>query len=324
VKRRQFIAGLGSAAAWPVVAWAQQGEPMRRVGVLVAGDAVGHARFEALKLRLAELGWVEGRNVHFDLRLSDSNTEHVRAAAAELVGSAPQAIVTVSPGLRPLRELTHAIPVVFVLALDPVAEGFVASLAKPGGNMTGFAGFDPAFSGKYLQLLKEAAPHIRHAAFIYDPIVTGITRFPSAAAASASLLGLDFTSMPVRDATEIERAIEEFARKPDGAMWVPSNTAINANLELVISLTRRHRIPTIGVFRFFADRGGLMSYGPDDLDMFRGAASYVDRILKNEKPADLAVQYPSKYQFVVNRSAAEAIGLELPTPLLSVADELVE
>jgi putative tryptophan/tyrosine transport system substrate-binding protein len=323
MRRRDFIAGLTCAAVLPAVASAQQGN-LPRVGILVSTDPTGPVRYDVFTRRLAELGWVDGRTVRVDAVRYENNTESVRARAAELVRMAPQVIVSTSSALKPLKQLTTSIPVVFVLALDPVAEGFVASLARPGGNMTGFAGFDPAFSGKYLQLIKEAAPTVRRALFIYDPIVTGIGRFPAAAAAAAPALGLDFTAKPVGDATDIRRAIETFASHADGGMWVPSNPAINANLELVLALTRQHRIPTIGVFRFYANAGGLMSYGPDDLDMYKGAASYADRILKGEKPSDLPVQYPSKYQFVINQATAKSIGLELTPAVLSLADELIE
>ena len=321
MRRRELVAGLASAVAWSATASAQQRDSVRRVGFFSGSGSQNRVWLDAFKRRLAELGWVEGRNVRIDVRHYDSNPERVRASAIELVASALEVIVSTSPALRPLHELTRAIPVVFVLALDPVAEGFASSLARPGGNM---AGFDPAFAGKYLQLIKDAAPRIRRVSFIYDPIITGITRMAAGAAAAAPQLGLDYTATPVRNSAEIEQAITDFAREPNGAMWVPSNTAINLNLELVVALTRRYHIPTIGVFRFFAIRGGLMSYGPDDVDMFRGAASYVDRILRGEKPAELPVQYPAKYQFVINRTAARAINLELQPSLLSIADELIE
>ena len=213
MRRREFIAGLGSAAAWAATASAQQRESVPSVGLLMAGGGANPGRVEAFKTRLAELGWVEGRNVRIDLRQNDSDPGAVRANAAELVDAAPKVIVSTSPGLRPLQQLTRAIPVVFVLALDPVAEGFAASLARPGGNMTGFAGFDPAYAGKYLQLIKEAAPHIRRVSFIYDPVVTGITRMGAGAAAAAPQLGLEYSATPVRNSAEIEQAIVEFARE---------------------------------------------------------------------------------------------------------------
>jgi putative ABC transport system substrate-binding protein len=319
-RRREFIAGLG-AAAWPATARSQQSR--RRVALLLGGGNEASARIGALKQSLSELGWVDGKNLSIE-RQSYHDPESLRLAAVELIRSSPDVIVSANPGLQPLQRLRSTIPVIFVLALDPVALGYVASLARPGGNMTGFAGFDPTMSGKYVQLLKEIAPHLTRAAFIYDPVNTGITRFADGAAAAARSLSVDFNAAPVRNADEIKRVVEDFGSKPNGGMWVPSNTSINANLDLVIALTRQHLIPTIGVFRFFADRGGLMSYGPDDLDMFRGTAVYVDRILKGERPADLPVQYPSKYQLVINRTGANAIGLELPPTLLSVADELIE
>jgi putative ABC transport system substrate-binding protein len=328
MRRRQFIAGLGGVAAWPLAARAQQRERVRRIAVRFGNAAPTQYRMAAFRQRLAELGWIEGKNLAIEQRVRqiDPNRDEADGVRemADLIRTAPDVIVSLNTDLKLLKQATRTIPVVFALGNDPLGEGIVASLARPGGNMTGFASFDPEMGGKFLRLLKEAAPHITRVAIIYDPTNSGMTGEAQAGATAARSLELSFSATPVRNAAEIERAIEDFAREPNGGMWVPSNGPINANLDLIVALTRRHRIPTIGVFRFFAAAGGLMSYGSDDAEMFRGAATYVDRILKGEKPADLPVQYPTKFQFVINLTAAKAIGLDPPPALISLADEVIE
>jgi putative tryptophan/tyrosine transport system substrate-binding protein len=328
MRRREFIAGLGSAAAWPLAAQAQQAERVRRIEVLLGGGPVNERRLAAFRQRLAELGWVEGKNLRIDHRAglvgAERSEAERRQLVEELVHTAPDVIISANVYVRLLQLATRTIPVVFVLANDPLAEGYIASLAHPGGNLTGFAFGEAEIGSKQLQLLRDAAPHITHAASIYDPTNVGMKRILASQASAAQRLGLAFTSRPVRNAAEIERAIEEFAREPNGGMILPSNAPINANLRLVIELTRQHRIPTIGLFRFFAVGGSLMSYGPDDAEIFRSAASYVDRILNGEKPADLPVQQPTKFEVVINLKTATSLGLTIPETLLATADEVIQ
>jgi putative ABC transport system substrate-binding protein len=323
MKRRTFIAGLGSAAAWPLAARAQQGDRIRRIGVFSGpsdNGANNQARVGAFKNGLAALGWVEGHNIHIDYRYNTANP----AEAAELVALAPEVILSTPPGLRALQKSAPHLPIVFVLANDPAADGFVASVARLGGNLTGFAGWDPVNATKHLQLLKDVAPNINRILYIYNPMVPGIAKFAEGAISVAPLLGVDARGAPVRSAAEIEQSIEALAREPNGGLIVPSNPVINDNLELIHTLAARHRIPTIGVYRLFPARGGLMSYGFDDTDQFRDAASYMDRILKGAKPADLPVQYPSKYYLVINLKVAKTLELAISRDLLSVADEVIE
>jgi len=318
VNRSEFITLLGgTAAAYPVATRAQQVERLRRIGVFAGSVAQSKERLNAFRQGLEALGWVEGRNIQVDYRYN-------LAEAAELVALAPDVILTTVPGLRPLQRAGRTGPIVFVLALEPVAEGFVASLARPGGNMTGFAGWDPVNASKHLQLLKEIAPNINRVLYIYNPVVPGIAKLAEGALSVASSFGVVASGAAVHSATDIERSIETLAQEANGGLIVPSNPVINDNLELIYSLTTRHRIPTVGVYRFFPAGGGLMSYGFNDIDQYRDAASYVDRILKGAKPSELPVQYPTKYEFVINLKTAKAIGLTVPRELLALADEVIE
>jgi putative tryptophan/tyrosine transport system substrate-binding protein len=326
VRRREFIAGLGSAAAWPLAALGQQGERARRVVVLLASGPVNDRRIAMLRQRLAELGWIEGKNLHIDhLALEPERSEaELRPQLEGLVHSTPDVIISANATIRLLQQATRTIPVVFVLANDPLAEGYIASLAHPGGNLTGFAFGEAEIGSKEVQLLKDAAPHITHVGSLYDPQNVGMKRIVENQTAAARSLGLAFASTPVRNAADVQNAIEEFASRPRGGMVLPSNAPINANLRLVTELTRRHGIPTVGVFRFFAVAGGLMSYGTDEGEMFRGAASYVDRILRGEKPADMPVQQPTRFELAINLGTAKELGLTIPETLLATADEVIQ
>jgi putative ABC transport system substrate-binding protein len=322
MRRRDFIAGLGGAAAWPLSASAQQTGPMRRIGVLIGGGE-NQTRAQAFGKGLEALGWIEGRNLHADYR-SPTDTEQYRVHAAELVGLGPEVIVSTPPGLRPLRQLTHTIPVVFVLALDPIGEGFVTSLARPGGNMSGFAGYDPSIQTKWLQLLKMVVPNIARVLYIYNPAVPGMIGGADAFIIAAPVFCVEARSVAVRSVDDIKRAIEEFARVPNGGLYVNVAPVITQNLELIHFLAAQYRLPSEGAFRFFAEGGGLISYGYDDVDQCRMAASYVDRILKGEKPSDLPVQYPIKYELVINLKTAKSLGLTIPETLLATADEVIQ
>jgi putative ABC transport system substrate-binding protein len=325
MKRREFIAALGGAAAWPLVARAQQTERVRRIGVMHSSPPViWQPREEAFKEALAELGWIEGRNLRIDYRPVSSDPDRLRAAVSELVALAPEVIVATTTSLPTLQAATRTIPVVFTRALDPVALGYVASLAKPGGNMTGHAGFDPLVAPKWVQLLKEIAPLVTHAGLLYDPINAGMEQFAELVSSAAPALGVQITSTAVRNAVEIERAIGTVALTPNSGMILPANPSINVNLDLAVALTTQHRLPTIGVWRFFAERGGLASYGPLDLEPDRLAASYVDRILKGAKPAELPVQYSTKYELVINLKTAKTLGLSIPSGVMAIADQVIE
>jgi putative ABC transport system substrate-binding protein len=327
MRRRAFIAGLGATVGWSFSAQAQQKERLRRVVVLLASSTINDRRMALFTQRLAELGWIDAKNLRIDHRPDIGNPERSEAERRQLledvVRSAPDVIISASTTIRLLQQATRTIPVVFVLANDPLAEGYIASLAHPGGNLTGFAFGEAEIGSKLLQLLKDAAPHITRAASLYDPENVGMKRIVDSQATAAQSVGVAFTARPVRNAAEIQSAIEQVAEQPNGAMLLPSNPPINNNLRLVVELAQRHRIPTIGVFRFFAVAGGLMSYGTSEADMFRGAASYVDRILRGEKAADIPVQQPTKFELVVNLKTAKALGLTIPETLLATADEVI-
>jgi len=323
MNRRKFVTFLGGAVTWAQAAHSQPVGRVRRIGVYSGPTQNGpnvQARLGAFRKGLEALGWFEGRNLHIDYRYNTANP----ADAAELVALAPEVILSTTPGLRPLQKASRAIPIVFVLVLEPVAEGFVESLARPGGNMTGFAGWDPVNASKHLQLLKEIAPNINRMLYIYHPAVPGIVKLAEGAISVASSFGVEASGAAVRNAADIERSIETLAREPNGGLIVASNPGINENLELIHSLTARYRIPAVGVYRFFPATGGLMSYGFNDVDQFRDAALYVDRILKGAKPSELPVQYPTKYELVINSKTAKALGLTIPEKLLALADEMIE
>jgi putative ABC transport system substrate-binding protein len=328
VRRREFITLLGGAAAWPLAARAQPAERMRRIGVLMsvaADDPEGPVRVAAFAQGLQQLGWSGGRNVRIDYRWGAGDGDRIRSYAAELSAFAPDVILaTGSATLGPLLQATRAVPIVFVHVPDPVGAGFVDSLARPGGNATGFTLFEYSISGKWLELLKELAPSVTRAAVIRDPAITsGIGQWGAIQTAAPSL-GVEMSPVNVRDAGEIERAVTAFARSSNGGLIVTGSALAQVHRDLIITLAARHKLPAVYFERFFVTGGGLISYGPDIVDQFRRAAGYVDRILKGERPADLPVQAPTKYELVINLKTAKALGLEVPPTLLARADEVIE
>ena len=329
MKRREFIIALGgAAAAWPLAARAQQGERMRRIGVLAywpANDPEGQARLAAFAQALTLLGWSDGRNLRIDTR-STADADELRRHAAELAALAPDVLVgaTGTATAAPLLQATRTVPIVFVTVIDPVGAGFVANLARPGGNATGFTMFEYGMSVKWLELLKEIAPHLTRVAVLRDPaIASGIGQF-SAVQAVAPSLGVEVIPVDVRDASEIERAITAFARGVNGGLIVTASGSALSHRHLIAALAARHRLHAIYAGRHYAAAGGLISYGPDLVDQFRRAAGYVDRILKGEKPGDLPVQAPTKYELVINLKTAKALGLTMPDTLLATATEVIE
>jgi putative ABC transport system substrate-binding protein len=330
MRRREFITLLGgAAAAWPLAASAQQPEQrVRRIGVLMttaADDPEGQARFAAFVQGLQQSGWTDGRNVRIDTRWGAGNADDTRKYAAELIGLGPDVIL--APGsatVAPLLQATRAIPIVFVHVPDPVGSGFVDSLARPGGNATGFTGFEYSLSGKWLELLKQIAPDVTRAAIIRDAaIIGGIGQFAAIQSVAPSL-GVEVSPVNMRDADEIERTVSAFARSSNGGLIVTGSGLAVVHRDLIITLAARHKLPAVYFDRYFVTGGGLISYGPDLFDQYRRAASYVDRILKGEKPADLPVQAPTKYETVINLKTAKALGLEIPPTVLARADEVIE
>jgi len=328
MKRRTFITLLGGAAAWPLAARAQQGERMRRIGVLMnlaESDPEGEARIAAFREGLAKLGWTDGRNVRIDVRWAAANADRFRTYAAELVALAPDVIlVATTPGVAALQQATRTVPIVFVSTADPVGGGFVSNLARPGGNTTGFALYEYGTSAKWLELLKEIAPTVTRVAVVRDPALVSGTGQLAAIQAVAPSFGVELSPVDVRDAGEIERAIATFARSPNGGLIVTASPAQAAQRKLIITQAAQHRLPAVYGFRYNVADGGLISYGPDSIDPYRRAATYVDRILKGEKPADLPVQAPVKYELVINLKTAKALGLTIPDKLLARADEVIE
>jgi len=329
VRRRQFITLLGGAAAWPLAARAQQGERMRRIGVLVASatdDAESQARMTAFHQGLAQLGWSNGHNVRIDIRWATTNADELRRHAAELVALAPDVLVaaTGTTTVAPLLQATRTVPIVFVVVIDPVGAGFVASLARPGGNATGFTMLEYGQSGKWLELLKQIAPRMTRAAVLRDPaIASGIGQFGAVQPVAPSL-GVELTPVDVREAPQIEHTVTSFARSPNGGLIVTPSPSASRHRDLIIALAARYRLPAVYAWRYFVTAGGLICYGPDSIDEYRQAAGYVDRILKGEKPADLPVQAPTKYELVINLKTARALGLDVPPTLLARADEVIE
>ena len=325
MRRRDFIRLLGGTAAWPLFAHAQQSERVRRIGILLSAssdDPVFQARLGAFFQGLAVLGWSIGRNVRIDTRWT-SPTE-IRKHAAELVALGPDVILAHGGStVGPLQQVTRTVPIVFPVAVDPVAAGFVDSLAQPGGNATGFLSVENSMGAKWLELLKEIAPGVKRAAVFRDNIPSGFGQFGAIQAVAPSL-GVDLNLVNMHDAAEIERAIAALARSSNGGLIVTASGVARAQRDLIIKLAARYKLPAVYFERLFVTAGGLISYGPDFVDQYRQAAAYVDRIFKGEKPADLPVQAPTKYELVINLKTAKALGLNVPSSLLARADDVIE
>jgi putative tryptophan/tyrosine transport system substrate-binding protein len=328
MQRRNFLGVLGGAAAWPLAARAQQGDRMRRIGVLMAlaaDDPQGQARLTAFLQALQQLGWTDGRNVRIDTRWAAGDADRFRRYAAELIALAPDAILASGgTGAGALLQATRTVPIVFTQTNDPVGAGYVDSLARPGGNATGFTNMEYGMSGKYLELLKEIAPRMARAAVLRDPTIPqGIGQFGAIQAVAPSL-GVELRPIDVHDAPEIERAVTAFARAPNSGLIVTGSALTAVHRDLIIMLAARHKLPAVYWDRFFVTGGGLASYGPDSIDPHRRAAGYVDRILNGAKAADLPVQAPTKYELAINLKTAKALGLTLPPTLLARADAVIE
>jgi putative tryptophan/tyrosine transport system substrate-binding protein len=330
IHRREFMTLLGgAAAAWPLAARAQQPDRMRRIGVLMAyaeGDPEAQARIGAVQQGLRELGWTEGRNLRMEIRWGTGDPDRARSSATELISLEPDVIVAHgTPALGALHRATRTIPVVFVSVIDPVGAGYVQSLALPGGNITGFSTFEPEIGGKWLELLKEIAPGLSRVAGILDPGFKGFAGVWGAIENMAPRFGLKVTNLHFQAPTDdFESAVETFAQEPRGGLIVIP-TALNAvQRNRIIASAARSSLPAMYAFRFYATDGGLMSYGIDTVDLFRRSASYVNRILKGEKPADLPVQAPTKFEMVINLKTAKALGLGIPPTIIARADEVIE
>ena len=328
MNRREFITLLGGAATWPLAARAQQSERMRRVGVLisVANDPEGQARVTALKEGLQDLRWTDGRNIQIETRFGGGDAGRIRAHAAELVALAPDVLVGHSTsGTRALRQATSSIPIVVAAVNDPVEQGFVSSLAHPGGNITGFMFIDFQMVGKWLEMLKEAAPGVSRAILMFNPdTAPHYYVYLRSFEAEPRSIAVEVTAAPVRNTAEIEEALAKLGRDPGGGLIVPPDSFTIVHHQLLIRLAQQHRVPAVYHLRTYTAQGALMSYGPDVYDIFRRSASYVDRILKGAKPADLPVQQPTKFELAINLKTAKALGLDVPQTLLARADEVIE
>ncbi len=328
MRRRKFIALLGSAAAaWPLAARTQQGEPMRRVGMLLPyreGDAEGPAVVAAFQEGLRDLGWTAGRNVQFDIRWASGDPDKARSFAKELIGMTPDVIVPSSNLITTIvQQETRIIPVVFILVGDPVGSGYVASMAQPGGNLTGFAVLENAIAGKWVETLNEIAPQVSRVGFILHPETSanvGLLRAAEAAAPS----GIKLIALGVHNTAEIERAVATFAAEANGGLIVAPHAITFANHDVIIELAARYRLPAVYAFRTFATSGGLVSYGTNPIAVWREGASYVDRVLKGAKPADLPARFPTKYELVINLRTAKVLGLTVPPLMLGRADDVIE
>jgi putative tryptophan/tyrosine transport system substrate-binding protein len=328
VRRREFIAVLGSAAAWPLGARAQQLERMRRIGVLVpraADDPASLSRLAAFQHGLEQWGWTEGRNVRIDIHWAGGTAEAIRKHSAELSRLAPDVILAHGGATTgPLLTMTSTVPIVFVSVTDPVGAGFVDNLARPGGNATGFILFEYTLSGKWLELLKQIAPSLTRVAVLRDAVMgAGPGQF-GVIQAMAPTFGVEVSPVNVRDAAEIERTVATFARSSNGGLIVTGSALRAVHRDLIVTLAARHKLPAVYFERPFVTSGGLISYGPDIVDQYRRATGYVDRILRGERPADLPVQTPTKYELVINLKTAKALGITVPPTLLARADEVIE
>jgi putative ABC transport system substrate-binding protein len=329
MRRREFITLVcGAAITWALAARAQQVEPMRRVGVLMTlseDDPEGRERMEAFLQSLQQLGWSDGRNVKIDYRWGAKDAERARRYAAELVALAPDVILTAeSQSVAALQQATRTVPIVFGNVMDPVGAGYVESLARPGRNITGFTVSEYGISPKWLELLKQIAPNVTRAAVLRDPTTTSGIGQLGAIQGAAPSFGLELRPIDVHDAAEIERAVAAFARTSNGGLIVTNSSGATGHRDLIINLAAKHHLPAVYGARIFVTSGGLISYGPDRVDGYRRAAGYVDRILKGEKPADLPVQAPTKYELVINLKTAKALGIAVPPALLAQANEVIE
>jgi putative tryptophan/tyrosine transport system substrate-binding protein len=329
IRRREFIAGIGSAAAWPVTARGQQPDRVRRVGVLsgmAVDDPQTQARIVAFRQGMEERGWSEGRNLQIDYHGAGADPERIKLYAAELVGARPEVIFAItSASVAALQQAKCEIPIVFAGIGDPVGQGFVASLARPGGNITGFAALEFSLGEKWVELLKELAPGTTRAAFVFHPEIGPHYRLLlKSVEAAAATLGIETTAAPVRVVADIERAISAIAAAPNGGLIVQPDGYTSANRRRIIELAAQHRLPAVYAYRYVVAEGGLASYGPHWIDLYRQSTAYVDRILRGEKPADLPVQQPLKYELVVNLKSAKSLGLTVPQILLVQADEVIE
>ena len=330
MQRREFITLLGGAAvAVPLAARGQDGRRIRKIGVLMnlpSDDQETQARTQALSQALRRHGWLEGENLRTETRWAGDNAEYYHRYAKELVGLAPDVILASgSASVTALQEITHDLPIVFASVIDPVGAGFVASLARPGGNTTGFIVFEYSISSKWLELLKELAPDLKRVAVVRDPSISaGIGQFAAIQTFASSSSGLELTAIDPRDPAEIKRALTAFARERNGGVIVTASSPASVHRDLLLSLALQYRLPAVYPFRYFTANGGLASYGPNIVDIYARAATYVDRVLRGEKPADLPVQAPTKYELAINLRSARAIGLELPPTLLARADEVIE
>ena len=325
MNRREFITLLGGAAAWPLAARAQQPERLPRIGVLGVDDTDNRASYAAFLQAFQQLGWIDGQNVRIETRWAAGSASDFRKDATDIVALAPDVILASgTSAMVPLLQATHTVPIVFANVADPVGAGFVDTMAHPGGNATGFIQFEYSLSGKWVELLKQIAPGVTRAAVLRDPnIPNGIGQFAVIQSVAPSV-GVEVTAMNMRDAGEIERAITAFARSPNGGLIVTSSGLALAHRELIIALAAQHKLLAVYYRRYYVDKGGLVSYGYDIVQQFRGAAGYVDRILKGEKPADLPVQQVTKIELVINLKTAKALGLTIPETLLATADEVIQ
>src|SRR5262245_10937508 len=330
IGRRKFITLLGGAGAtWPLAAWAQQADRMRRIGVLMASDErdpLGQARFSALRHALEERGWIDGRNLRIEDRWAGAESDRIQSYAAELISLKPDVIVGNStPVTSALRQQTRSIPIVFVIVIDPVSQGFIASLAHPGSNITGFTFFESSAIGKSLDLLKQLAPAVVRVGMMFNPDMTGYYNdFLRSFTTEPQSIGVEFKGVPVRSIAEIESTAAKLADQPGGGLLVAPDTFTLVHRKLIIDLAELHRLPATFAYRQFAKEGALMTYGPDTVDIFRRSASYVDRILKGASPADLPAQAPVKYELAINLNTARSLGLSVPPTLLALADEVIE
>lgn len=328
MRRREFISLIGSVAAWPLAARAQQPERMRRIGILMLfaeDDPAGKIRIAAFIEGLQQLGWTVGRNIEIDIRWGAADAVRSRRQAAELVTLAPDVVLAgASEATAALREATRTVPIVFVGVTDPVGAGYVASLARPGGNATGLAYVEYGIGGKWLELLKEIVPRVTRVAVLRDPTLPAGMGLLGAIQSAAPSFRVETSPVDVRDASEIERVVADFARKPNGGLIVATSPAAVVNRKLIIDVAANHRLPAVYFLKEFVKDGGLISYGPDPVAQYKQAASYIDRIFQGEKPADLPVQAPTKYELAINLRAAKALNLNIPNTLIGRADEVFE